>query len=520
LKLSELIQGVELLKTEGTLSGEVSSVCYDSRWCTMDSLFVAIPGLKLDGHHFVPQALKQGSRAILCERPVDAPAGVTVIRVKDSRQALGLIGKNFFRNPSAALCLVGVTGTNGKTTITYLLESIFRQAGYSTGVIGTINYRYRSKVREAAHTTPESFDLQGMLREMLDAGVSHVVMEVSSHALDQKRVDDCEFDAGIFTNLSQDHLDYHQTLEAYFQAKRRFFSEILGQKNKGRRQGMIINGDDPFGRRILREMSPSQVFSFGLEGSCDIGAAGFSFSLEGIDAEIRTPRGTFPVKTPLVGRYNLYNILAAAAAAHSLGIESRAVQVGLSNLGTIPGRLEKVSVTGEPAVFVDYAHTEDALKKVIENLLPFKKARLITVFGCGGDRDRGKRPLMGKAVVTRSDLSILTSDNPRTEDPLAILRQIEDGVENEGVKKYSVEDIRKGFDGKGYVVMPDRREAIREAIKLAEPEDIVLVAGKGHETYQIIGTEKFPFDDREECREALKTSRHGRGRWKKSLSRN
>jgi UDP-N-acetylmuramoyl-L-alanyl-D-glutamate--2,6-diaminopimelate ligase len=345
-------------------------------------------------------------------------------------------------------------------------------------------------------------------------------MEVSSHALDQKRVDDCEFDAGIFTNLSQDHLDYHQTLEAYFQAKRRFFSEVLSREIKGRRQGMIINGDDPFGRRILREMSPSQVFSFGLEGSCDIGAAGFSFSLEGIDAEIRTPRGTFPVKTPLVGRYNLYNILAAAAAAHSLGIESRAVQVGLSNLGTIPGRLEKVSVTGEPAVFVDYAHTEDALKKVIENLLPFKKARLITVFGCGGDRDRGKRPLMGKAVVTRSDLSILTSDNPRTEDPLSILRQIEGGVESEGVKKYSVEDIRKSFDGKGYVVMPDRREAIREAIKLAGPEDIVLVAGKGHETYQIIGTEKFPFDDREECREALKASRHGRGRWKKSLSRN
>jgi UDP-N-acetylmuramoyl-L-alanyl-D-glutamate--2,6-diaminopimelate ligase len=518
LKLSELIQGVELLKKEGDLSGEVSSVCYDSRLCSKDSLFVAIPGIRLDGHHFIQQALKQGSRSILCERPVDTPAGVTVLRVKDSRQALGIVGKNFFRNPSAALCLVGVTGTNGKTTITYLLESVFRQAGYSPGVIGTINYRYRSKVREAAHTTPESFDLQGMLREMLDAGVSHVVMEVSSHALDQKRVDDCEFDAGIFTNLSQDHLDYHRTLEAYFQAKRRFFSEVLGQRNKGR-QGMIINSDDIFGRRILQEMPPSQVLSFGLEGSCDIGATRFSFSLEGIDAEIRTPRGTFPVKAPLVGRYNLYNILAAAAAAHFLDIESRTVQAGLSNIGTIPGRLEKVSVAEEPAVFVDYAHTEDALKNVIENLLSFKKARLITVFGCGGDRDRGKRPLMGKVVVTRSDLSILTSDNPRTEDPLAILRQIEDGVEKVGVTKYAIEDVRKGFDGKGYVVIPDRREAIREAIRLAGPEDIVLVAGKGHETYQIIGTEKFPFDDRDECREALKSSGHGRGRWKKSLSR-
>jgi len=519
LKLSELIQGVEVLQSEGALSREVSSVCYDSRWCAKDSLFVAIPGLKLDGHRFVPQALKQGSRFILCERPVDAPAGVTVLRVKDSRAALGIIGKNFFRNPSSALCLIGVTGTNGKTTITYLLESVFRQAGYSPGVIGTINYRYGSKVREAAHTTPESFDLQGMLREMLDSGVSHVVMEVSSHALDQKRVDDCEFDAGIFTNLSQDHLDYHQTLEAYFQAKRRFFSEVLGRKVGGRKQAMIINGDDPYGRRILHEMPPSQALSFGLEGSCDIGATGFSFSLEGIEARIRTPRDTFPVKAPLVGRYNLYNILAAAAAAHALAIEYRAVQAGLLNLGTIPGRLEKVSVAGEPAVFVDYAHTEDALKKVIENLLPFKKARLITVFGCGGDRDRGKRPLMGRAVVTRSDLSILTSDNPRTEDPLTILRQIEEGVEKEGLTKYAIRDVRKGFSAKGYVVIPDRREAIREAIELADPEDIVLVAGKGHETYQIIGTEKFPFDDRDECREALKASGYGKGRWKKSLSR-
>jgi len=515
LRLSELIEGIDVLERKGDLATEVSSVCYDSRLCAKGSLFVAIPGLKLDGHRFIPQALKQGSRSILCERTVDAPAGVTVLRVKDSRQALGIIGKNYFGNPSAALCLVGVTGTNGKTTITYLLESIFRQAGYIPGVIGTINYRYRLKAREAPHTTPESFDLQGMLREMLDAGVSHVVMEVSSHALDQKRVDDCEFDAGIFTNLSQDHLDYHQTLEAYFQAKKRFFTELLSQG-----QTMIINGDDPFGRRILQEAPPAKALSFGLDDSCAVGVTRYSFSLEGIDAEIRTPRGAYPIRAALVGRYNLYNILAAAAAAHGLGVDNGAVQSGLSNLGTIPGRLEKVSAAGEPTVFVDYAHTEDALRKVIENLLPFKKARLITVFGCGGDRDRGKRPLMGKAVVTRSDLSILTSDNPRTEDPLAILRQIEAGVENEGAKKHSVEDVREGINGRGYVVIPDRREAIREAIGIARPEDIVLVAGKGHETYQIIGTEKFPFDDREECREALKAKRLGRGQWKKSLSRN
>ncbi len=506
MKLSELIQGIDVQEIRGDLAVEVSSVCYDSRKCAKDALFVAIPGLKLDGHRFIPQALKEGSRSILCERPVEVPAGVTLLRVKDSRQALGIIGKNFFRNPSEALCLVGVTGTNGKTTITYLLESIFRQAGAVPGVIGTINYRYRSKVREASQTTPESFDLQGMLREMLDAGVSHVVMEVSSHALDQKRVDDCAFDAGIFTNLSQDHLDYHRTLEAYFQAKKRFFTELLSRGTKRRGQTMIINGDDPFGRRLLKELPPSQVLSFGLEDDCDVGAAKYAFSLEGIDAEIRTPRGAFPVRSGLVGRYNLYNLLAAAAAAYSLGIGASAVQSGLSRLGTIPGRLEKVSVAGEPTVFVDYAHTEDALKKVIENLLPFKKARLITVFGCGGDRDRGKRPLMGKAVVQRSDLSILTSDNPRTEDPLAILGEIEAGVENEGASKYSVEDIRKGIDGRAYVVIPDRREAIREAIRIARPEDIVLVAGKGHETYQIVGTEKFPFDDREECREALKAS--------------
>ena len=519
MQLAELVKGLEILEVRGAASGEVSSVCYDSRACGQGSLFVAISGLKLDGHGFIPQAASRGARFIVCERDPGEAAGATVIRVRDSRRALGTLGKNFFRNPSAELTLVGVTGTNGKTTITYLLESIFRQAGGAPGVIGTINYRYGEVVREAAHTTPESFDLQGMLREMRDAAVTHAVMEVSSHSLDQRRVDDCEFDAGIFTNLSQDHLDYHRTLEDYFRAKERFFREILAGGAKTRRHGMIINGDDPCGRRILEGVEPAKALSFGLINACDISAPAYTFTLEGIEADIATPRERYRTRTPLVGRYNLYNILAAAGAAYALGIDSAAVRAGLERVGTIPGRLERVSASGQPAVFVDYAHTEDALNKMLQNLAPFKKARLITVFGCGGDRDRGKRPLMGRAAAAGSDLAILTSDNPRSEDPMDILGQIESGIADGGLKKYDPGDLRGPPDRKGYMVIADRREAIRRAIDLAGPEDIVVVAGKGHETYQIVGSRKFPFDDREECRRALKEFKQGGGRWEKSPSR-
>jgi UDP-N-acetylmuramoyl-L-alanyl-D-glutamate--2,6-diaminopimelate ligase len=385
-----------------------------------------------------------------------------------------------------------------------------------TGVIGTINYRFADRVLTAPNTTPESFDLQRILREMADGGVKHVIMEVSSHALDLRRVDDCRFRAGIFTNLTQDHLDYHKTMEDYFQAKKRFFSLLSADSAA---PGVIVNIDDPWGERICKETGGNLV-TFGLgkgpqtaasPDSRHISAKDAAFSVQGIRALIQTPERTFPVESPLIGKFNLYNILAAAAAAHFLQVPDHVIREGIEQLKAIPGRMERVNLPGEPSVFVDYAHTEDALRRVLQNISEFGQRKIITVFGCGGDRDRGKRPLMGKAASAYSDLTVLTSDNPRSEDPAGIIREIEEGIDG-SCKKYAPielepsdsenKGLRKGME-KGYVVIPERRDAIGTALGLAGPEDIVLIAGKGHETYQIIGSAVLPFDDRIVSREIL-----------------
>jgi UDP-N-acetylmuramoyl-L-alanyl-D-glutamate--2,6-diaminopimelate ligase len=358
-------------------------------------------------------------------------------------------------------------------------------------------------VLAASHTTPESFELQRLLAGIREAGVTHVVMEVSSHALELRRVEDCEFDLGIFMNLTRDHLDFHGTMEDYYASKKRFFSDLLAGEKNGRRQGRIINIDDPWGRRLAEELGAKGLTTFGIDSIAFVQAKEAELSLGEIRAEIETPAGAFPLRAPLSGRFNLYNILAATAAAFHLGIPLSAIQRGIECAKPVPGRLEKISESGEPAVFVDYAHSEDALKRVLQNLARFRQGRIITVFGCGGDRDRGKRPLMGRAAVEGSDLVIVTSDNPRTEDPLAIIGAIEDGIDAGVMKKISPEEIRAAGAGKTYTVVADRREAIGLAIGLASPEDIVLIAGKGHEDYQIIGTKTFPFDDRTVGREAL-----------------
>jgi UDP-N-acetylmuramoyl-L-alanyl-D-glutamate--2,6-diaminopimelate ligase len=507
------MRGVDPLGTAGQPGDEVASVCYDSRLCGEGSLFVAIPGLKQDGHAFIADAVSSGARFIVHEGEFRPPAGVRAIRVRDSRRALGILGKNFFGDPSAGICLIAVVGTNGKTTVTYLIESILRAAGYTVGVLGTVNYRYAGKILPAPNTTPESFEMQRIIREMTDGGVTHVVAEVSSHALDLRRVDDCAFDLGIFTNLTQDHLDYHETMESYFGAKKRFFTEVLPAGGKGRRHSAIINADDPWGRRILQEAGQdgaSKSLTYGLEAPSDITAAPVHLSLEGIEATLLMGGARLPVSSRLLGGFNLSNILAAAAAAFALGIPGGSIRDGIAALIHVPGRLEKVSEAGQPAVFVDYAHTEDALRKVLESLSGFRKGRIITVFGCGGDRDRGKRPLMGKAATEGSDLAIVTSDNPRTEDPLEIIREIEAGIR---VPKFSaITEWDQHPNQKGYLVLPDRREAIAAAIGLAGPADIVLIAGKGHEDYQIIGNLKVPFDDRAVAREMLSLWRTGRDR--------
>jgi UDP-N-acetylmuramoyl-L-alanyl-D-glutamate--2,6-diaminopimelate ligase len=509
VQIQAVIKDINIIQVSGVLSGEVSAICYDSRNCEKDSLFVAVSGLKLDGHSYIEEAVDRGAKFVVHEKNYSPPPGVTSIRVLNSRAILGVLGKNFYNDPSSRLCLIGVTGTNGKTTVTYLLEAMLKAAGFSVGVLGTVNYRFNDREMPAPHTTPESYELQNILRIMVDQGVTHVVMEVSSHAVDLRRVDDCSFDMGIFTNLSQDHLDYHKTLESYFQAKKRFFSEIMPAGKKKYANRMIINGDDPWGQRIVDEVGLILPYrTFCIENKCNMTAERYAFSLEGTRADINASGSHIAIFSPLIGKFNLYNILASVTAASLLGVSESFIRIGLETLRNVPGRLEKVSVPGEPEVFVDYAHTEDALKRVLQNLSPFKKGRIITVFGCGGDRDRGKRPLMGKAATAWSDLAILTSDNPRTEDPLSIIGEIEKGMGGNSARKLLPGELKKNANEKGYVVIPDRREAIETAVALADISDIIIIAGKGHEDYQIIGEKRISFDDRHVAKEALMNKRH------------
>ena len=491
-----LLQDVPILKRTGDLSGAVSGICYDSRQCGENSLFVAIAGLVSDGHDYIPEAIRRGARVIVHEKPYSPGPGIAAVQVSESRRALGILGKNIYGDPSSRLCLVGVVGTNGKTTVTYLLESIFSAAGWSAGVLGTVNYRYGGKVLASPHTTPESLEMHRILREMADDGVSHVVAEVSSHSLDLRRVDDCAFDLGIFTNLTQDHLDYHKTMDNYFVAKQRFFREVLpsGKKSAGPR--MAVNGDDPWGRRLLAEVD-LPALSYGVDLPCDVRARDVGLSLGGIRAAVETAAGRFQVSSPLVGRFNLYNALAAVTAATALGVPEEAIRRGIAAMKQVPGRLEKIGGPGDPQVFVDYAHTEDALKRVLQNLSGFKKeGRLLTVFGCGGDRDRGKRPRMGRAAAELSDLLLLTSDNPRTEEPMEIIRQIESGIPSEVMRKVPPNEFAGRTPGRHYSVVPDRAAAIAKIIACAGPSDMVLIAGKGHEDYQILGNRRIAFDDR------------------------
>jgi UDP-N-acetylmuramoyl-L-alanyl-D-glutamate--2,6-diaminopimelate ligase len=502
VKLLHLLEHIDIEEVSGDTSGDVDGIYYDSRKCKDGSLFVAVSGLKYDGHDFISEALKRGARYCVHEEnvPPELKAQATFVRVGDSRRTLGKLGKAFYGNPSNRLYLIGVTGTNGKTTVTFFLESILRKAGFSVGVIGTVNYRYGGYVFPAPHTTPESFDLHKILREMADAGVTHVVMEVSSHAIDQGRIDECEFDMGIFTNLSQEHLDYHHSMEDYFLAKSRFFRNSLKEGT------IIINGDDHWGIRLLKDIETTAV-TFGMERPCDISVKHYELSIQGTEAKIEVPEEIIVLHSPIIGKFNLYNILAALSAALSLRISADCIRSGIEDVVKIPGRLEKVSSPDEPATFIDYAHTEDALRKVLENLSDFRKEKIITVFGCGGDRDRTKRPLMGKAATELSDFSIITSDNPRTEDPMKIIEDIVHGIEKEAVPGYSPEAIEKGVGQRGYAVVPDRLSAIELAVSMAGINDIVLIAGKGHEDYQILGDRRISFDDRIVASKALENWR-------------
>jgi UDP-N-acetylmuramoyl-L-alanyl-D-glutamate--2,6-diaminopimelate ligase len=502
MKLIQLIKGIDIINLSADAEGEVSTLCYAADKCEHGSMFVAIRGLAHDGHDFIADAVNCGALYIVHEKDISIPSEVIAIKVNNSRRALGVLAKNYFGNPSARLCLVGVTGTNGKTTTTYILESILAQAGFKCGVLGTVNYRYNNKTYPAPNTTPESYEMQKILRTMADEGVTHVIAEVSSHAIDLKRVDDCDFDLGVFTNLTHEHLDYHLTMENYFQAKKRFFAEVLPQSKKVHPQKMIINGDDQWGKVILKDLA-LPALTYGVEKNNAIKAVSYELSLSGIKANIDLAGETISISTPLVGKFNVYNILAAAAAAKAVQIPKALIKAGIENLSYVPGRLERIDSSFGFTILIDYAHKPDALKQVLQNLAEFKKKRIITVFGCGGNRDKGKRPLMGEAATFYSDLTIVTSDNPRLEDPLLIIAEIEKGIESNKIKKADFDNLSENRDSHYYTVIPDRRKAIETAIMEAKPEDIVLIAGKGHEDYQILGTNKISFDDRIVAAQAL-----------------
>ncbi len=502
MDIGAVLKDIEILDAQGRPQGEVSSICYDSRKCGPGSLFVAVGGLKVDGHDFIPEATARGAKFILHDRPFTAGPGLFAARVRDSRRSLGIAGKNFYGHPSSRLPLIAVIGTNGKTTVTYLLEAILSAAGFRPGVIGTVNYRYGGRILAASHTTPESLDFQRILAEMLEGGATHVVAEISSHAIDLARIDDCEFGIGVFTNFTQDHLDYHGTMDNYFRAKRRFFTDVLPRSPRRFAARAIVNADDPWGRKLVEALA-EPALTYGIEAACDVRAESYRLSPEGIEASIVSGSRRLDVRSPMIGRFNLYNILSAVAAAEALGLSADAVRAGISSLSAVPGRMEKVSRNGEPLVFVDYAHTEDALRRVLQNLQDFKTGRIFTVFGCGGDRDRGKRPLMAGAAADYSDAVIVTSDNPRTEEPLAIIGEIEAGMKKDLIAKVDPRELGRRGTSRVYAVIPDRAQAIEAAIRAAAGGDTVLIAGKGHEDYQIVGSRKFPFDDRTVARQAL-----------------
>jgi len=503
MKLSSLTDRLRVEGAKGVhldADPDVTAICYDSRKVIPGAVFVAIEGFAVDGHRFIPDAVEKGAVAVVCSKPVAADA--VVIRVADPRAALAHLSCRFFDQPADRMTLVGVTGTSGKTTVTYLLERILEKAGHRPGVVGTINFRYAGKVFTNPVTTPESLELQEILRQMADRGTTHAVMEVSSHSLDLHRVDGCRYDVAVFTNLSHDHLDHHGTMERYWLSKKKLFSDYLKPADSGNPIRAVVNTDDPRGRELAVTLG-TKALRTAVYGDGDIVPLGVVRDLAGIRGSIATTHGEIPFASSLVGDFNLENILSAAGAALALGIPPSAIAAGIDATGCVPGRLERIIEGGERYIFVDYSHKPDALENAITALRNLTEGRLITVFGCGGDRDRTKRPVMGEIAARLSDLSVVTSDNPRSENPLTIIAEVEAGVREECKHRLEVDALTVGWQGKGYLVEPDRRAAIAAAIAATRAGDAVLIAGKGHETYQILAGETIHFDDREVARQVL-----------------
>ncbi|MFL6515562.1 MAG: UDP-N-acetylmuramoyl-L-alanyl-D-glutamate--2,6-diaminopimelate ligase [Chthoniobacterales bacterium] len=485
MQLKTLAAALSVRQIIGPLDRNVESIAYDSRRVQRNGLFVALRGEKTDGHAFIGQALEKGAAAIVAEREEKHPRATCLV-VDDSRAALADLAATFYGHPARKLRMAAVTGTNGKTTTSFLIKHICENAGLRCGLIGTVRYEIGERVLPATRTTPESLDLQELLAQTVNAGCKAAAMEVSSHAVAQGRIRGLEWDVAVFTNLTQDHLDFHGTMENYYAAKAKLFYSLAEQKKK-KKPVAVINIDDRYGQRLCTEIKGKlATVTYGLGAQADFRASNYRMEFGGTSFQLDARGKSYLVRVPLIGRFNVANSLAALAAANALGLSLREAILSLGKTPQVPGRLQAVPAKRQFQIFVDYAHTPDALANVLKTLRDLNPHKLIVVFGCGGDRDRQKRPLMANVVEQTADHAIITSDNPRKEDPEKI-----------------IEEVEKGFRGSNYEKIVDRTEAIGRAVALAQPHDIVLIAGKGHENYQEFADHTVPFDDIQVARRAL-----------------
>lgn len=482
MKLNHLLKGVRPVMIKGERHLDIENISHNSKQLKDPGLFFAIEGKNCNGYDFIDEAIEHGAISVVAEKDFVTYKSITKVIVENIRKACALIAANFYSHPSERIEITGITGTNGKTTILYLIAAIIRYSGRDCGMIGTINYQIRDRLIPAVNTTPSPISLQMFLREMEISGVTNCVMEVSSHALDQNRVDAIEFDKAIFTNLTSEHLDYHKNMKEYFSVKSKLFSMLKGGAIA------IINCDDNYGSLLIQEHK-SRVLTYGINNKSDIRAFDIDISCKGSSFKVGTPKGVLDIETGLIGLYNIYNILAAVSFACSAGLKPSDIQEAIRNFKGAPGRLQQVEACGkEFSVFIDYAHTDDALLNVLSTLKKITKGKIIVVFGCGGDRDRKKRPGMAKVAAKFADYVVITSDNPRNEDPERIIDDITEG-------------LPKGF--KNYRICIGRKEAIEYAISIAKSNDTILIAGKGHESYQIFKNTTIPFDDKKVAEEIL-----------------
>ena len=490
-RVEDIVKVISPIRVEGPQTAEVCHITADSRTVQEGSLFICLVGATVDGHSFVEKAVQDGAVAVVVSKPVTVPDHVAVIYVEDTRQALQAAVPFFYDYPASKMRMIGVTGTNGKTTTTHIIAHLLRSQGYTVGVIGTVHILIDDQSYPIHNTTPDVADLQQILQQMVDAGVTHCIMEVSSHALALGRTAGVEYDTAVFTNLTQDHLDFHKTFDNYLAAKAKLFKQVSASYQVKEGKGAVINMDDAYGQSIV-DVTTSPMITYSTEGKGSMNASDLTVTAKSSQFTLNYDGKSYPISTKIAGMFNVYNTLAAVGATLYEGLSMEEIVKGLATFTAVPGRFELIEEGQDFAVVVDYAHTPDGLENILQTAKRIVENRILVVFGCGGDRDATKRPIMGRIAAQFGDRVFVTSDNPRTEDPVQIVKDVEVGV-------------KEGFrDGVTYEVIVDRREAIHKAIAEATTGDVVIIAGKGHEDYQILKDETIHFDDREVAREALK----------------